>query len=259
MTKIVVVAGEMGEMVQGHGGDNQRIIHEQVVTLAQLAGEYELAPSDWQDPDAQVWNLSEKIASGCQRREVLGVTAEQVQRGLRGGQLESLDRFSQRQAMKHFAQDHRGGDEANLASLGAMKQERAAGASLQGMVDQHIGIQEDRFAGGEPFKHSEVPEIVLVRGRQFQSDLTRNPDDTLRGLDRVGGAAPRQDDSGVVGQRQFLAQFQQAVSVGRLHRANGHQGSPCLRPLSTITGAMSPVKGDGKDLGTCSLAATMHG
>src|SRR3989338_9278779 len=104
----------MLKMMDEHRCNNQGIISEQVMLLAQRGGQHYLAPSDGQDPDAKLWDLHHELAGRGERSQMFWMTPQQVQGSHRGGQLEPLDCFGQGQAMKHLTQDDNRGDRANL-------------------------------------------------------------------------------------------------------------------------------------------------
>lgn len=148
MTEVRIVGGQMDEAMPTHGRNDERVIGEQMVTLAKLTSQHELRPSEREHTDAQRWDLSDELARQSERREMFGMAAEQIQSGFRGSQTESLDRLSQAHAVKDLSQDDGGGDSANLACPNTMKEQGAARTGFQRMVQPHVGVQEQRLAGG---------------------------------------------------------------------------------------------------------------
>ena len=51
--------------------------------------------------------------------------------------------------MVHFQQDRRGGDRDELSAQGPFEQQGAAGIGAREVVDETVGVQEDRLTGGE--------------------------------------------------------------------------------------------------------------
>ena len=126
--EILVVRGDVSQVVGAHRGNDRRIVGEQVMASTKFDGVEDLAPFDRHHSNAELGDLRDEMSSHREVRHMLRMPAKQIQGVFRRTQTEAFDHFSQQQAVDDFTQDNRRCDRMEFTSPGSAEQRRAAWA-----------------------------------------------------------------------------------------------------------------------------------
>jgi hypothetical protein len=149
--EVGVVAGQIDDTSGLHERDQESVIGEQTVLNAQVSRHGDSLFGDQDDFQSEQGDLGERLTKAAELLEVLGMTSQAGGDALIGP-AEYGAGFEGHQSVRHFRQDMRRCPTIELSMFKAL-QEPGASTAVDGlgreMVDEDVGIEENRIAGRE--------------------------------------------------------------------------------------------------------------
>lgn len=169
--KVGVFAGEGGEAMKLHEGNNQSIIRQQFILLAEDRSRLHQGLGERQDLNKQMGQVCDRLAKDSELGD-LGMVLAQAHGKARRWPASPLHGFESHQPIGEIRQHVSRRETADLLQLDALDQLRTSRPILgiaREMIDQHVGIEEDRLACrdvGEVHGDSKMPNSGAVAMRR---------------------------------------------------------------------------------------------